>query len=188
MRCAGTDSTFLNAKEGSRSTSLCDGCDVLDGLPTATVVRKAAGVERPRLETAAVETSTVNRADDRLATIERLVPVNAVPTVMASLDMNGSHIMEAGTIAASVEAIVFGVPNRSARHTTDQTADGGTSNGSIAASSDETTDDGPGDGSIASTALGEVLGVDVRCHHENGCDCKDSVFDLVHCFHFREKL
>ncbi len=142
-------------------------------------------VELSRLETTPVEASAVDRADDGLATIERLV---AMTVVIASLDVNGGHVLEPVTIASSVEAIVLGVPDGSARHTTDQTADRGTCDGSIATASDQPTDDGSGDRSIASPALSKVLSLDIRYHHENGSDCERSVFDHVHRFDFRGRF
>ncbi len=149
-------------------------------LPTATVGRVAAVVETSRLKTSAVD-----RTDDGLATIERLV---AMTVVMASLDVNGGSALEVVTITSSVEAIVLDVPDGSAGHATDQTADGGTGDRSIATPSDQPTDDGSGDRSIASPALSKVLGLDVRYHHENGSDRERSVFDHVHCFDFRGRF
>lgn len=147
-------------------------------------------VESSRLETTSVETtsvkaSAVDRTHDVLATIERLV---AMTVVMASLEVNGGHVLEVMTIASSVEAVVLGVPDGSARYSTDQTADGGTGDRSIATPSDQPTNDGSGDRSIASPALGKILGLDIRYHHANGSDCECSVFDHVHCFDFRGRF
>jgi hypothetical protein len=145
-------------------------------------------VESSRLKTTSMEPSVVDGADDGLATIERLVPMDAMPMVMASLDVNRSYVLEAVSVASSVVAIVLSVSDGPARHTTDQTADGGTSDGPIAAASDQPTDDGSSDRSIASPTLSKVLGLGIGYHHEKGGDCEGSVFDHVHCFDFRWKL
>lgn len=140
------------------------------------------------VEASTVEATAIHRADDGLATIERLVPLEAMPMVTASLNVNGCHVLKSVTEATSVETIVFGIPDGSARDTTDQTADRRTGDRSIATSTDQPTDDGTGDRSVASPALGKVLGLDVRYHHENGGDCEGSVFDHVHCFDFRGRF
>lgn len=127
-------------------------------------------MEAASVKSSAVEASIIDRAGDRLATMMGLESKAVVP------------------VSSAVETLVFRIADRSARDTTDQAADRGSSEWAIAAGSKDAADDRASDGSIACAALRKVLGLGFRHHHEDGGKGECPVFDCIdHIFDFHLK-
>lgn len=140
-----------------------------------------------------MESAAVNGASEIvLANVELLEAIDAVPKLLAWPELlELSELLKLAKLLSAelsaVQTVVFGVSDRSAGCTADQSADRGSSQRPVAVSSDQAADDRTGDGTVSCAALSETLGLDVRHHHHGGGNSKDSVFDHIHCFNFREK-